>query len=82
MKTLDLHGVKHEDVETQVVDFTHKNEAPFRIITGNSGRMKDLVRQVLTRFELETYEESDYRLGALIVVDGLPNGFTHIRKVF
>jgi hypothetical protein len=82
MKTLDLHGVKHEDVETQVVDFASKNEAPYRIITGNSNRMKGLVRQVLTRFELETYEESDYNQGALIVVDGLPNGFTHIRKVF
>jgi hypothetical protein len=82
MKTLDLHGVKHLDVETQVIDFTHKNEAPFRIITGNSQRMKDLVTQVLTRFKLETYEESDYNRGALIVVDGLPNGFTHIRKVF
>lgn len=82
METLDLHGVKHEDVETQVVDFAYKNEAPFRIITGNSSRMKVLVRQVLTRFKLETYEESDYNQGALIVVDGLPNGFTHIRKVF
>jgi hypothetical protein len=82
VKTLDLHGVKHEDVEAQVVDFTHKNEAPFRIITGNSQRMKTLVTQVLTRFKLDTYVESDYNLGALIVVDGLPDGFTHIRKVF
>lgn len=69
MRTLDLHGVRHEDVESQVVDFAHKNDVPFKIITGNSTRMKDLVRQVLTRFELDAYEESDYNLGALIVVD-------------
>tara|TARA_B100000676_G_scaffold212890_1_gene209316 strand:- start:602 stop:835 length:234 start_codon:yes stop_codon:yes gene_type:complete len=69
MQTLDLHGVKHEDVESQVLDFAWKNETPFKIITGNSRRMKDLVRQVLTRYELAAYEESDYNLGALIVVE-------------
>lgn len=69
MKVLDLHGVKHDDVESQVVDFAYKNDVPFKIITGNSKRMKDLVLQVLTRFELDAYEESDYNLGALIVVD-------------
>ena len=69
MKTLDLHGVKHEDVESQVLDFAWKNDAPFKIITGNSTRMKDLVSQVLMRYELHSYEESDYNLGALIVVE-------------
>jgi hypothetical protein len=69
MKTLDLHGVHHTEVESQVLDFAYKNEAPFKIITGNSRRMKDLVVQVLSRFELHAYEESDYNLGALIVVE-------------
>jgi hypothetical protein len=69
VKTLDLHGVHHAEVESQVLDFAYKNEAPFKIITGNSRRMKDLVMQVLSRFELRAYEESDYNLGALIVVE-------------
>ena len=69
METLDLHGVKHEDVEAQVVDFAYKTRTPFKIITGNSRRMKDLVRQVLSRFELHSYDESDYNLGALIVIE-------------
>lgn len=69
MKTLDLHGVKHEDVETQVVDFATKNSVPFKIITGNSNRMKQLVTQVLTRFKLEAHEESYYNLGSLIVIE-------------
>ena len=81
MKTLDLHGVKHENVEAQVIDFAHRTEAPFKIITGNSQRMKDLVKQILSRFELDAYEESEYNLGALIVVDP-PKKFSHIRKVF
>ena len=69
IKTLDLHGVRHEDVETQVVDFASKNDTPFKIITGNSARMKDLVTQVLTRFELEAHEESYHNLGSLIVIE-------------
>lgn len=69
MKTLDLHGIQHAEVESQVIDFAYKTEAPFKIVTGNSRRMKDLVIQVLTRFELHAYEESDHNLGALIVVE-------------
>jgi len=81
MKTLDLHGVRHENVETQVIAFAHRTEVPFKIITGNSQRMKDLVKQVLSRFELDAYEESDHNRGALIVVDP-PKKFTHIRDLF
>ena len=69
MVTLDLHGVKHEDVEAQVVNFATKNRTPFKIITGNSNRMKQLVTQVLTRFELEAHEESYHNLGSLIVIE-------------
>jgi hypothetical protein len=81
VKTLDLHGVRHEAVERLVANFAYKNEAPFKIITGNSVRMKDLVRQVLTRFELDAYEESEQNVGALIVTDE-PKKFSHIREVF
>ena len=69
MVTLDLHGVKHEDVEAQVSDFATKNRTPFKIITGNSNRMKQLVTQVLTQFELEAHEESYHNLGSLIVIE-------------
>mgnify|MGYP001157375771 FL=1 len=69
MKTLDLHGVKHEDVEGQVSNFASRTETPFKIITGNSTTMKDLVTQALTEFNLEAYEESHYNLGSLIVVE-------------
>jgi hypothetical protein len=81
METLDLHGVRHEEVERLVGNFAYKTEVPFKIITGNSARMKDLVRQVLARLELDAYEESDQNRGALVVVDE-PKKFTHIREVF
>ena len=34
-KTLDLHGVKHVDVERLVENFVLLNEPPLTIITGN-----------------------------------------------
>ena len=38
-KTLDLHGVKHEDVDRLVENFVLLNSPPMKIITGNSERM-------------------------------------------
>jgi len=42
-KTLDLHGVKHVDVERLVENFILLNEPPLSIITGNSQRMQEIV---------------------------------------
>ena len=42
-KTLDLHGVKHVDVERLVENFILLNEPPLTIITGNSQRMQEIV---------------------------------------
>ena len=48
-KTLDLHGVKHEDVDRIVENFVLLNKPPLTIITGNSDRMRELVTFVLDR---------------------------------
>ena len=40
MKTLDLHGVRHEDVERLLENFILLNEAPLQVITGNSTYMQ------------------------------------------
>ena len=52
-KTLDLHGVKHEDVDRLVENFVLLNEPPMKIITGNSERMTELVLDVLNRHDIE-----------------------------
>ena len=52
-KRLDLHGVKHEDVDRLVENFVLLNEPPMKIITGNSERMTELVLDVLNRHEFE-----------------------------
>ena len=46
---LDLHFIKHEDVDRLVENFVLLNKLPVRIITGNSDEMRHLVREVLHR---------------------------------
>ncbi len=47
MNTLDLHGIKHEDVDRLVENFVLLKEPPLTIICGNSDRMIELVRNKL-----------------------------------
>ena len=44
MNTLDLHGIKHEDVDRLVENFVLLKEPPLTIVCGNSDRMIELVR--------------------------------------
>ena len=69
METLDLHGVRHEDVELLVEDFILMNPAPVRIITGNSPMMKSLVDEVVSRHELYSQPESYWNLGSLVIFE-------------
>ena len=52
-KKLNLHGVKHEDVDRLVENFVLLKEPPIKIITGNSERMTELVLNVLSRHDIE-----------------------------
>ena len=56
---LDLHGVKHHEVDLIVENFIYLNqeEMPLTIICGNSSKMIGLVKDVLER------SKSDYREG-------------------
>tara|TARA_R110000765_G_scaffold283339_1_gene380357 strand:- start:81 stop:293 length:213 start_codon:yes stop_codon:yes gene_type:complete len=46
---LDLHGIRHDEVDRLVENFVLLNETPLNIITGNSLRMRELVEEVLER---------------------------------
>jgi hypothetical protein len=50
-KRLDLHGVKHEDVDRVVENFVLMNNPPMRIITGNSEKMTLMTLDVLNRHD-------------------------------
>ena len=56
IKQLDLHGIRHEEVDRLVENFVLLNEPPIRIITGNSNGMRDIVIEVLDRHDME-YEQ-------------------------
>ena len=43
MKVLDLHGVRHEEVERLLENFILLNEPPLKVVTGNSTYMQDKV---------------------------------------
>ena len=53
---LDLHGIRHEDVDRIVENFVLLNKPPLEIITGHSDKMPELVRDVLDRHNIE-YEQ-------------------------
>ena len=59
MKKLDLHGVRHIDVERLVENFVLLNKPPLEIICGNSGRMVRLVVDVLERHNID-WERWEY----------------------
>ena len=53
MNKLDLHGVRHNDVERLVENFVLLNEPPLTIITGHSDRMKQIVVNILMIHEID-----------------------------
>lgn len=66
MQKLDLHGLRHHEVETKVEDFilVNQGELPLEIICGNSARMIQLVYSVTKKLGLETHM---YRYGVVVV---------------
>lgn len=53
MNQLDLHRVRHEEVDRMVENFVFLNELPIEIITGNSTKMQEIVIDVLEQNEFE-----------------------------
>tara|TARA_Y100001963_G_scaffold62619_1_gene87363 strand:- start:404 stop:613 length:210 start_codon:yes stop_codon:yes gene_type:complete len=62
---LDLHGVRHTEVDRIVENFILLNEPPMRIITGNSDKMIELVIEVLDRNDV-VYER--FRPGQVTIL--------------
>lgn len=54
---LDLHGVRHHEVESMVENFIllNQNNFPLTIICGNSSKMIELVNNVINKLECETF---------------------------
>ena len=59
---LDLHGVRHHEVELLVENWVLMNQdsVPLTVICGNSQRMIDLVMAVLREIDCETVAMDQY----------------------
>ncbi len=53
IEQLDLHGIRHDEVDRLVENFVLLKSLPLRIITGNSEKMRGLVIEVLNRHNLD-----------------------------
>lgn len=67
METLDLHGVRHNQVDRLTENFILLNSLPVKIITGNSCAMKSAVTDVVERNNFSWDYESFKNIGAIIV---------------
>ena len=68
MKELDLHGLKHYDVKDVVENFILMNNTPFRIITGRSDKMIELVKTTLKKHRFDFYTPA-HNPGEIIVTN-------------
>ena len=69
MKTLDLHGIRHEGVVQQVHSFVYNNELPVRIVTGNSKIMRKIVVDTISVLGYYSHYERLINEGSLIITE-------------
>jgi len=52
---LDLHGIKHIDVDNEILDFIfqHQDQLPLIIICGNSNKMIEIASIVLNKASID-----------------------------
>lgn len=66
-KSLDLHGVKHQEAEAIIEDFILLTTPPFKIITGNSSIMKEIVKNLLEKHNFEYKDGDFYNQGYILI---------------
>ena len=69
MESLDLHGIKHADVEEMVDSFIGRyyNKLPLEIITGNSVDMQNIVKKIVDSYKLKMMPSNHINLGSYII---------------
>ena len=78
--TLDLHGVKHPDVDRLVENFVLLNseKCPIKVITGKSTKMNNLALAVIQRHKFGWHYNTLYEYGAIIVRGYEPEHYERI----
>jgi len=70
VEKLDLHGVRHHEVDLMVENFIFLNQhdIPLTIICGNSSKMVELVKVVLDRAGSDYLEGKGFDFGRITVL--------------
>lgn len=70
MEKLDLHGVRHHEVDLMVENFIFLNQhdIPLTIICGSSSKMVELVKVVLDRSGSDYLEGKGFDFGRITVL--------------
>ena len=68
MLELDLHGIRHIDVDRIVENFIFLNALPLYIITGNSMKMLEITMEVLGRNNFEYVIGNEWNKGYIKVL--------------
>ena len=68
MNELDLHGVRHPDVDIIVENYVLMNKTPMNIITGRSDKMIELATDVLKKHRFIYFIRS-HNAGMITVID-------------
>jgi len=71
MSILDLHGIKHADVENKLISYFFWDKPGYNqytIITGNSKKMQKIVFEWLDKYEYKYYISS-HNLGEIKIID-------------
>ena len=71
MEKLDLHGVRHHEVDLMVENFIFLNqeEFPLTIICGGSSKMVELVKKVLDRIGSGYLEGKGLDFGRITIIN-------------
>ena len=69
MRTLDLHGVRHENADEKVRKFLNFVELPCNIITGKSPEMKKIVEDIVIEYGWQCRPPNGFNLGAFVVTE-------------
>jgi hypothetical protein len=67
--TLDLHGLRHHEVDVKIENFIFMNqeEFPLTIICGNSDKMISLASETLNKHNCKFDEGTGYDYGKIVI---------------
>ena len=68
MQVIDLHGARYKDVYGLLESSCVHSEVPFEVITGKSSTMKNIVSEIVRKFDLRAKEKIG-NMGSMVIYE-------------